>query len=333
MDLLAGIYLGLVENNRDPEKLGRLKVRVPYVYGILGGSTGAVPVDDLPWALPFGLPAGGSNVSGGCSWLPEPGDQVMVQFLDGEPEKPVWTWSMQTVPQAAKLKLHQHDTGAKGTVGPPKRAAWTRYGHVVEWNRDGIILTTANGYRLLLTDSDLNEGQVMLSSSAGQFLSLDDDTRTATLNVLEDFYMVIGQELNISAADVRLDVTTGSIQAEVWEDITLDLGRDFNVTALGKIDLSADADLSIRTLGNLDVSVESTATLDFATLLLGTGAVEPFVLGTQLVAFLESLLLWASTHTHLSAVEGTPTSPPIVPPVGVVQPDPTQLTSQTIFGH
>jgi hypothetical protein len=145
--------------------------------------------------------------------------------------------------------------------------------------------------------------------------------------------MVIGQELNISAADVRLDVTPGSVQAEVWEDVTLDIGRDFSVTAFGKIALSADEDMSMSTLGNLDVTVEATATLDFTTLLLGTGAVEPFVLGAQLVTFLESLLLWASTHTHLSAVEGTPTSPPIVPPVGVVQPDPTQLISQTIFGH
>src|SRR3954470_6030472 len=97
---LQGCFIGIVEKVDDPEKLGRVKVRVPHAYGIFGTEVGAVPLDDLPWALPAGLPAGGSSASGGASWLPEPGDQVVVQFLDHEPEKPIWSWLMQTRSQS-----------------------------------------------------------------------------------------------------------------------------------------------------------------------------------------------------------------------------------------
>lgn len=332
MDNLYGIYAGIVENNRDSEKLGRLKVRVPHVFGIVGSAVGAIPVNDLPWALPMGLPAGGSSASGGCSWLPEPGDQVMVQFLDGEPEKPVWSWSMQTLHQAETLKLHQYETGPSGSVGKPKRAAWMRYGHTIEWNTDGLILTTAHGYRMLLTDSDAREGQVLLSSAAGQYLSFDDDTSSVTLNVLDDFYALIGQELNITCADMRLDVTTGSVKATIGEDVTLDTGRDFDVTALGSASLTAVDDIVIETSAAVNLTSKADTTLKFTSLFLGLEADEPFVLGLQLTTFLESLLTWLSTHTHITATEGSPTSPPIVPPVGVVQPNVTALISTAIFG-
>ena len=98
--LLGFTYAGTVESNLDPLKLGRLKVRVPHVYGTTASGVGYIGVNDLPWALPAGMAAGGSANSGGFSQLPEKGDHVWVRFLDGEPEKPVWEWGMQTMDDA-----------------------------------------------------------------------------------------------------------------------------------------------------------------------------------------------------------------------------------------
>ena len=80
---LFGTYLGFVEEVRDPDKLGRIKARVPSAYGFSSGPGGSIGTEDIPWAIPAGLAAGGSDASGGISWLPEPGDQVFVRFLDG----------------------------------------------------------------------------------------------------------------------------------------------------------------------------------------------------------------------------------------------------------
>lgn len=57
----GGIYRGLVEDNNDPEDIGRLKVRIYGIHNIDGKET---PIEELPWAYPaLGLGwSGGYNV-------------------------------------------------------------------------------------------------------------------------------------------------------------------------------------------------------------------------------------------------------------------------------
>ena len=327
---LNGIYIGVVEKVADPERLGRIKVRVPSVYGVIGSAVGAIPIDDLPWAIPFGLPAGGSQQSGGADWLPVAGDQVGVQFIDGEPEKPVWGWLMQSVPNATTFKLHQYNEIA-GQVGAPKRGAWTRYGHTIEWNEGSLIVTTAGGYRLFLLDG-ISDGSSKLSTQLGQFLELDDSTFSGTLNILEDFYMAIGLELNILAGSSRFE-TVNDFDAIVGGDTSFAMTGDLDMTGLGAAVMSFADDVLIETSGNATIATDAAITLDYGTLLnLGLGATEPFVLGNQLTAFLNTLMVWLTGHFHSNGDNGSPTGPPIVPPQGQVLPDVSELTSKTILG-
>lgn len=310
-----GIYLGVVERVADPERLGRIKVRVPSAYGIIGSAVGAVPVDDLPWALPLGLPAGTSQLSGGMDWLPEVGDQVAVQFIDGEPEKPVWSWFMQTVNAASTFKLHQYDE-TSGRVGKPKRGALTRYGHTIEWNEGSLVVTTAGGYRLFLVDG-LADGSLRLSTQLGQFFELDDQTLSGTLNILEDLYVQVGLETN---------VMTGNCRFETVNDFELLVGTALNATVGGNLALDG--------AGSAEITFAGSVLLDYGTTLnFGVEATEPFVLGLQLTTFLETLMVWLTAHTHSNGNEGSPTGPPIVPPLPAVQPPIAQLISDSIFGQ
>ena len=64
-------YLGMVENNEDPEKLGRLQVRIsPYMD---------FDSEDLPWACPTLGTHGNTSNAGGIN-IPEVGSQVRVYF-------------------------------------------------------------------------------------------------------------------------------------------------------------------------------------------------------------------------------------------------------------
>lgn len=64
-------FLGCVEDNKDPEKLGRVKVRIsPY---------SELATEDLPWASPKLGSCGNSADSGGLN-VPEVGSQVRVDF-------------------------------------------------------------------------------------------------------------------------------------------------------------------------------------------------------------------------------------------------------------
>lgn len=65
-------YLGTVEDNNDPEQLGRVRVRIaPY--------SDFKNVEDLPWASPILGSCGNSSGSGGVN-IPEIGSQVRVEF-------------------------------------------------------------------------------------------------------------------------------------------------------------------------------------------------------------------------------------------------------------
>ena len=73
MGKYVGVYRGIVEDNKDPKKQGRLKIRVPGLHGKNG---------KIPWAypaMPFGI------------YPPYPkGSIVWVMFQNGDAQYPVF---------------------------------------------------------------------------------------------------------------------------------------------------------------------------------------------------------------------------------------------------
>lgn len=77
------LYRGIVEDNKDPKKLGRCRVRVPSIHGSLDFKT-----DLLPWARPITqTPVSHGR---GSVILPDKGDVVWVMFESGDKEYPVY---------------------------------------------------------------------------------------------------------------------------------------------------------------------------------------------------------------------------------------------------
>lgn len=82
MDPTVMSYLGCVEDNNDPEKLGRVRVRVaPYMD---------LDIDKLPWASPILGSCGNSTNSCGLN-VPEVGSQVRVTFPSRDFTAPYYT--------------------------------------------------------------------------------------------------------------------------------------------------------------------------------------------------------------------------------------------------
>lgn len=88
-----GKYRGIVTDNKDPEKLGRLKVSVPQVSGKNIMET---------WAWPSGL-VGGDDF--GAFFIPPKGAGIWVTFENGDPNHPIWEgghWARGKTPEVAK---------------------------------------------------------------------------------------------------------------------------------------------------------------------------------------------------------------------------------------
>jgi uncharacterized protein involved in type VI secretion and phage assembly len=124
---MRGLAVGLVSNISDPDKLGRVKVKFPWL------------ADDLEsnWARVAGWYAGGSR---GTMFVPEVGDEVMCAFDNGDPNHPyvvgaVWN---------GKHKPHQP---ANADGANDHKWFKSRQGHDLEF------LDTDGGEQIRLVDS------------------------------------------------------------------------------------------------------------------------------------------------------------------------------------
>lgn len=79
MGIFYGRYAATVENNADPEKAYRLKLKCPAIFG-----TGV-----SEWALPCGVP---SYEGLGFFILPAKGDNVWLSFQSGDVTRPIWEY-------------------------------------------------------------------------------------------------------------------------------------------------------------------------------------------------------------------------------------------------
>lgn len=73
-----GKYRGVVSDNKDPWKIGRLRAKVENVYGN----------KESGWALPS-VPYAGEGV--GLFLIPPVGALVWIEFENGDPNYPIWT--------------------------------------------------------------------------------------------------------------------------------------------------------------------------------------------------------------------------------------------------
>jgi hypothetical protein len=259
--------------------------------------------------------------------LPAIGDQVGVQFLDGEPEKPVWQWLMQTEAQAQNLKLHEY-----GSDAAPDRAILTRYGHSLELKAQQVTLTTTEGQQVLLQTSQSTAGGLAaLQTPKGQSVAVDDLNENIVVTALLSA-VLSGSKVILNAPVAALVKTERFTVMAGTSTLTLQGGTVLINTASGAtLFIDAAGNVAIQSAGAAALSLENdrvqlgepTGTgfvlesgkmsvnapqmvINTAAFSVGTAPGYPVMLLTpQMVA-------WLLTHTHTNGNNGSPTGPPII---------------------
>ncbi|MFG6080217.1 phage baseplate assembly protein V [Paracoccus litorisediminis] len=153
-----GKYAGIVTNRDDPKSIGRLRARVPEVFGM---------DQEAGWALPC-LPWGGGKNRGFYA-LPEVGDTVWIEFEAGDPMRPIWTGTFWGAPESSGGQDDLGtETGAEtpeGPDGPAKPGLYilrTKSGHVVSLDDDGglIVIAEASGAEIRIS----GQGEITLKA-------------------------------------------------------------------------------------------------------------------------------------------------------------------------
>ena len=139
-DSFFGKYRGVVTDNKDPLKLGRIRAKVPVIFG----------ENDSGWALPCS-PYAGKNVGFFC--IPPIDALVWIEFESGNPETPIWTggfWKDGETPDESAspdIKILKTDTNTiklDDTSGAENVTIETNAGLKIVLNQDGIELSNSS---------------------------------------------------------------------------------------------------------------------------------------------------------------------------------------------
>ncbi len=143
--MLNGLYRGVVRNNLDPLKLGRLQVSVPDVH-----------VDQMLWAMPCS-PSGGSGDLGEV-FIPPTNANVWIMFERGDAVSPVWMgtfWSHGGPPPEAselhrRLRTHGITVDLIDEPGSPRLDITLATGQFISVGRAGITISNGQGASIVL---------------------------------------------------------------------------------------------------------------------------------------------------------------------------------------
>ena len=190
-----GQFRAIVTDNQDPEKRGRLRLRVPSALGD----------QETDWALPC-LPYGG-GATFGLFMVPPNNAQVWVEFEEGDIHRPIWTgvfWQdgADVPPDASKTDpttlLLQTPAGHIVQLDDDSGAERVRVHHsagaeVLMDENGSIALTDTKGATVTL---DANAGELTVADSNGNTIKM-----TASGTVVEDGN---GNKIEMAASGVNV---------------------------------------------------------------------------------------------------------------------------------
>lgn len=200
------LLIGVVTNNKDPKKWGRVRVKFPTL----------TEKHESDWARVVSL---GAGINRGFDCLPEVNDEVLVGFEHGDIHRPFVIGGVWNGKDAPPASVDESVVDGKVRL----RTLKTRTGHTLQFveedkgdSKKGVYLTTVYGHKLHLQDT---QKAIDLKTKEGHQVLLDDQnkkieikTKNGNLCQMDDQ----GRKIQIKG--------TGAIEVTAPQKITLKVG-------------------------------------------------------------------------------------------------------------
>ncbi|MCF2149258.1 VgrG-related protein [Desmonostoc muscorum LEGE 12446] len=206
------LLVGIVTDNKDPEKWGRVKVKFPTL----------TEEHASDWARVVAVGAGPNR---GFDCLPEINDEVLVGFEHGDIHRPYVIGGVWNGKDAPPEKVDD----SVGSKGVRLRTIKTRVGHVLQFveedkasSKTGIRTETQAGHKMYLNDSDRH---IEIKTAGGHTIKMDDGRKSITIETTG------GHSIEMSDASKSVSVKSKG-------NLSLD--------AVGNIDITANGNITVR---------------------------------------------------------------------------------------
>jgi hypothetical protein len=203
-DLLSTPWLGEVVDIEDPQKIGRIKVKV---YGKFD----QIPTEDIPWAYPANNTTASSASGGGFFSVPKLGSIVSIRFDSGNLYHPEY-YFVQKISDEVKAEIENSYENAHIIV----------YDTVTEGSLK-IFFTEEKGLML-----DYQESQINIKNDKSIFVTTA--SGKSEVELLDDGTLNITQANNInveSDKDVNIECKNAKITAS--QSIHLDCSKPASI--------------------------------------------------------------------------------------------------------
>lgn len=147
------IYLGVVEEDNDPNKAGRVRVRILGLHSDIKkqSEVEGIPIDELPWAIPA-LPAFEGGTSGlGIFSVPVKGSWVALFMIGGDHNYPVYFANIaafpKTKPDSSKGFTDPSGKYPTKTGEPDWNSNARNAGELIKDTKDGKVETGISQYK------------------------------------------------------------------------------------------------------------------------------------------------------------------------------------------
>ncbi len=218
MGLVNGVYTGIVTDNKDPEQLGRVKVKIPIID----------EKNDLDWVRMATLMAGKER---GTLFVPEVGDEVLIAFLMGDIREPIvigCLWNSKAKPPSGK--------DDKNNI----RKITSRMGHEI------------------IFDDKQGDGKIQLKTKEGHQLELLEKTDTIKLADKSGQNVITikggtSNDIEIKSGATKITINNkGDASIESMKSIKLK-STQVSIEATATMDLKASGMLNIKSDGMLNL--------------------------------------------------------------------------------
>jgi uncharacterized protein involved in type VI secretion and phage assembly len=227
---VAGVVLGVVTNNKDPEKIGRVKLRLPWHN----------QDEESDWIRIVSLMAGKEM---GIFFLPDKGDQVVVAFDNGDIGYPYVIgalWDSQNKPP-------ETNSDGKNNIKLIK----SRSGHkiIIDDNAEGkkemMVIQTKSGHKIALDDSQGKEMIEIRDKSGESFIRIDSAKNE----------IAISSAGKLSIKDSKgnsIQIDSGKIAVSSQNELAISSQAKLSLKAQ-IIEIEAGATMTIKSSGPLTV--------------------------------------------------------------------------------